>query len=311
MKFVFEFPHPQPGTAADPYRDAAAIARAAEAAGFAAIGFTDHPAPSAKWLDSVGHDSLDPFVAMAYCAAATSRIRVMSYVTIASYRNPLLLAKALASVDVLSGGRTILGLSSGYLRSEFAALGADFERRGRHLDETAEVLTRLWSSDTFQFSGLGFEAFDQVSRPAPVQLPHPPLWFAGNSDRVLERVARWGQGWAPLLSDARQAQSVRSNTLSEADLSSRIAELRERLRQAGRPAAAVDVLVKGKPEHAAGQADEHNKVLAALGSSGVTAYSPVLGDRTPADVLSEIARYGRETIGVVNPAAGVARHEVH
>ena len=304
MKFVLEFPLPQhSGMNRDPYSHAAAIARAAEAANFMAIGFPDHPAPSAKWRQRVGHDTLDPFAAMSYCAAVTSHIRVMAYAAVDPYRNPLLLAKSLATVDVLSGGRTILGLASGYLRSEFAALGTDFGQRGRHLDETAEVLARLWSTDTFTFKGDGFEALDQVSWPAPVQLPHPPLWFAGNSDAVLDRVARWGQGWAPLLGDAMQARSLRSIPLIADGLAPRIEALNERLRRAGRPEAAVDVLVKGKPEHKADSPDEHQEILESLSAAGVTAYSPVLEGQTPADVVSEIFRYGRDTIDRFNSPA--------
>src|ERR1700742_2554783 len=84
------------------------VAVTAEKAGFSAIGFTDHPAPSDKWMRAGGHDSLDPFSALAFCAAVTTRLRLMTFLLVAPYRNPLLTAKSAATVDVLSKGRLVL-----------------------------------------------------------------------------------------------------------------------------------------------------------------------------------------------------------
>ena len=116
------------------------FAQAAEAAGFDAIGFTDHPAPSQKWLDGGGHDALDPFVALAFCAAVTERIQLMPHIAVLPYRNPFVLAKAITTVDVLSGGRFILGTAAGYLRSEYSALGVEFEERNDLFDEALDEL---------------------------------------------------------------------------------------------------------------------------------------------------------------------------
>jgi alkanesulfonate monooxygenase SsuD/methylene tetrahydromethanopterin reductase-like flavin-dependent oxidoreductase (luciferase family) len=100
-------------------------AAAAEAAGFDDCFVTDHPAPDAKWLAGGGHHALDPFVALSFAAAATTRLRVQTHILVLPYRNPLLTAKSVLSLDVLSGGRVILGVASGYLKPEFAALGVD------------------------------------------------------------------------------------------------------------------------------------------------------------------------------------------
>ena len=107
----------------------ATVAAAAEAAGFHGFGFTDHPAPSQRWLESGGHDAVDPFVAMGYAAARTTTLRLIPNIVVLPYRNPFHVAKSAATIDVLSGGRFTLSVATGYLRSEYRALGVDFERR--------------------------------------------------------------------------------------------------------------------------------------------------------------------------------------
>ena len=101
----------------------------AEASGFDGVGFTDHPAPTAKWLHSGGHDALDPFVALAFCAASTNRIRLIPNIVVLPYRHPLIVAKMVATLDMLSEGRFTLAVATGYLRGEYRALGIDFEQR--------------------------------------------------------------------------------------------------------------------------------------------------------------------------------------
>ena len=179
------------------------FARAAEAAGFDALGFTDHPAPSQKWLEGGGHDALDPFAALAFCAAVTDRIRLMPHIVVLPYRNPFLLAKAIATVDVLSGGRFILGTAAGYLRSEYAALGVDFAERNELFDEAIEVLRGIWSRDDFSYQGRHFPAQGHTANPKPVQKPHPPIWIGGNSRLARRRVAKYAQGWMPFPAPAR------------------------------------------------------------------------------------------------------------
>src|SRR5262249_34980784 len=103
------------------------FARAVEDAGFHAIAVTRHPGPSAKWLQAGGHLTFEPLAALSFCAAATRGLRLVTYVLVLPYHNPLVMAKAVATVDRLSGGRLILGVGGGYLRSEFAASGVEFE----------------------------------------------------------------------------------------------------------------------------------------------------------------------------------------
>jgi probable F420-dependent oxidoreductase len=221
------------------------LARAAESAGFDGIAFTEHPAPSAKWLDGGGHESLDPLTALAFIASVTERIRLLTYLLVLPYRNPLLAAKQAATVDVLSAGRLTLAVGTGYLRSEFAALGVDFEERNDLFDEAVEVMTGVWRTPSFHHEGRHFTALSQTQRPEPVQRPHPPLWIGGNSRRSRRRAVRFGQGWTPLLIQEERSQTTRTPPLtSPAELASAIRDLHALAAEAGRDPSSLDIQVE-------------------------------------------------------------------
>ncbi|HEY5384814.1 MAG TPA: TIGR03619 family F420-dependent LLM class oxidoreductase, partial [Acidimicrobiales bacterium] len=130
----------------------------AEAAGFAGIGFTDHPAPTERWLKAGGHDALDPFAALSFCAAVTDRMRLIPNILVLPYRNPFVVAKSVATIDALSGGRFTLAVATGYMRGEYKALGVDFEERNARFDEAIEVIRGIWSEEDFVYEGSTFEA---------------------------------------------------------------------------------------------------------------------------------------------------------
>jgi probable F420-dependent oxidoreductase len=221
------------------------FAAAVEEAGVDAIAFTEHPAPSKKWLDHGGHESFDPLTALAFCAATTSRLRLMTYLLVLPYRNPLLAAKQIATLDVLSGGRTIIGLGGGYLRSEFAALGVEFEERNDLFDEGLEVLRGLWTTDEFSFEGRSFKALGQVSRPEPTQKPYPPVWVGGNSRKARQRVVSYGQGWAPIIVDEVKSTTTRTAPIDSVEsLGEAIGDLRRMLEEAGRDPGTIEVQVQ-------------------------------------------------------------------
>jgi len=111
----------------------------AESLGFGAVYVTDHPAGDQKWLETGGHHALDPFVALSFAAASTTTLRLQTHVLVLAYRNPFLTAKSVLSLDVLSGGRLTLGVAAGYLRSEFNALGVDYDERNALADEAIDV----------------------------------------------------------------------------------------------------------------------------------------------------------------------------
>src|SRR5690349_15054263 len=147
--------------------DVGEIAARAEAAGFDGLSFTEHPAAGVNWLTHGGHQTLDPFVALAFAAAATSRLRLLTYLAVLPYRNPFLLAKTAATLDRLSGGRFTLGAGTGYHKTEFFALGVDFDERNALFDETLDVLPRAWSGEPFSYRGRHFDARDVIQRPRP------------------------------------------------------------------------------------------------------------------------------------------------
>lgn len=243
MKFMVEyllFGDPEwadPGTLAE-------YVRTAEAVGIDAVGFGEHPAPSRRWLDGGGLGHFDPFVAIGYAAAITTRIQLMTHVAVVPYRPALALAKLIADVDVLSGGRVAFILGSGYLRPEFRALGVNFDRRNELFDEAIEVCMKAWADGDLNYDGHGFRAHDHVLIPKPVQRPHPPLWLGGNSSSAIERAATWGSGWAPLRGSALLARTTRTPVItSEEELRKAIARLGERLQAHGRTLEGFDVMV--------------------------------------------------------------------
>ena len=175
----------------------AEIACTAEAAGFNAGFVTDHPFPDDRWMRAGGHHALDPFVALAFAAATTERLRVMTNITVLAYRNPFLTAKAVATLDVLSGGRVILGVAAGYLKREFAALGTDFDERNELTDEALIAMKRAWTEGGIEMEGRHFTARGNSMLPLPVQKPHPPIWVGGNARRAIRRAVELGDGWIP------------------------------------------------------------------------------------------------------------------
>jgi probable F420-dependent oxidoreductase len=244
-----------------------------EAMGLDAISLTDHPAPSKKWLDGGGHETFDPFAGLSFCAAVTRRIRLMTYLVVVPYRNPLLLAKSMTSLDVLSGGRATFVIGTGYLRSEFAALGVDFDERNELFDEAVDVLHRLWAEDGVAHEGRHFKAVGQVLRPRPRQRPHPPLWLGGNSSVVLDRVARWGQGWAPLTGVPVVARTARTPAIDGDDaLAATIRELGRRLDAHGRSLDDIEIIANTPRATDLGEAmpaDERVQRLQGLSAMGV------------------------------------------
>jgi probable F420-dependent oxidoreductase len=203
------------------------VALAAEAAGWSGLSFTEHPVPGARWLEAGGHQTLDPFVALGHAAAVTRTLRLLTYLAVLPYRNPFLVAKAAATVDKLSGGRMILGVGTGYQKSEFHALGVDFDERNALFDEALEVLPLHWSGEPFSYEGAHFQARDVISRPRPVQQPIP-IWIGGNAKVTMRRVAERAQGWMPLVGPAMVSATARTAHIDgEEDLATRIAHVKE------------------------------------------------------------------------------------
>ena len=273
MKFVFHYPDAN-GPDGD-FLDSGPldeIAQAAERAGFDALGLTEHPVPGARWLSSGGHQSLDPFVALGFIAAATERLRLLTHLALAPYRNPFLLAKAAATVDKLSGGRLILGLGAGYQKSEFFALGVDMDERSALFDEVLDCLPLHWSGEPFSYKGLHFEARDVIARPRPVQDPIP-IWIGGNSKAARRRVVERAQGWMPMIGSAELSKTTQTPMLgSFADVAVAIREVKQSAEEAGRtdPLDFLCSYADATIHRPTVDADRHREAFASMEEAGLT-----------------------------------------
>jgi probable F420-dependent oxidoreductase len=210
----------------------AAVARAAEAAGFDAVFVTEHPFPEDEWMASGGHHALDPFVTLMAAAATTTHLRVLTNLCVVPYHNPYLLAKTALTVDVLSGGRLILGCGAGYLEPEFAAVGATFADRNERFDAAIGAMKAAWTGASVPVAGSGTT---HTMRPRPVQRPHPPIWIGGNSRRALRRAVELGDGWMPFPNPASTAARRKTPELITIEqLAARLDEARELEATSGR-----------------------------------------------------------------------------
>jgi probable F420-dependent oxidoreductase len=175
-----------------------------------------------------GGDALDQLTLVGFVAARTRRLRLVTSVMILPYRNPVLTAKMLATLDVLSRGRLTVGVGVGWLREEFEALGApDFDRRGAASDEYLTIFKTLWTQNPATFRGEFYRFESLRCLPQPVQKPHPPIWIGGHSAPALRRVARHGDGWHPVGANA-------AVPLRPADLRASLDQLRRLTEAEGR-----------------------------------------------------------------------------
>ena len=312
MRFTVQLPTQQvepPGE----FCTAAAIAgmaRAAEAAGFDACFVTDHPIPGDRWLAAGGHHALDPFVALSCAAAATQRIRLQTHVLVAAYRNPFLLAKSLASLDVASGGRSIAGLAAGYLEPEFAALGARFERRNELADEAIAVLKQVFRGESVALRGIDFAAQGNTALPRPAQRPHPPIWCGGNSRRAIRRAVELADGWLPFPVQRGLARRLGTAPLaSEDDLARALDYAREHAARTGR-SAPLDVVFTpfgmDMQTAAAGAMPESGALLETierLSALGVTWIAASLPCESRAEFEARAAHFGERVIAQVSQRA--------
>jgi probable F420-dependent oxidoreductase len=179
-----------PGEVPDP-EALYAYARRAEALGFESLWVWDHILLGVEPAFPI----LDAVVTLAALAARTERIRLGTGVLVLPLRNPVVAAKALGSLDVVSGGRLLLGVAAGWYAREFDAVGVPFRQRGRHFERNLDILLRLWTQDRVSLRVDEFHLRDAVMVPRPVQRPRPPVLIGGYVDAVLRRAATLGDGW--------------------------------------------------------------------------------------------------------------------
>lgn len=301
MKFSLGYPlahHPIDDAFTTPHF-MAEFARLAEECGFHSVNVTEHPIPGDKWLGAGGHHALDPFVALAFAAGATDRIGLLTNITVVPYRNPFLLAKAVASLDRVAAGRFTLGVGTGYLKPEYFALGVDFEERNALFDESIEVCRLAWTGESVTYEGRHFSARGTTTHPTPVQDP-VPVWIGGNSKLTRRRVAAWAQGWMPMPNPPEFASTRRSAVLETLDdLAAMLDDLRAQLRENGRPET-VDVMFMsmegGVPGEDSWNPDRHLGDIRAQADLGVNWLQVGAVGDTPEAVFAMVRRYADEIV---------------
>src|ERR1700736_4542498 len=221
------------GPCASP-KTAAAVAKAAEQAGFESVWTGEHvilpdpqvpPSPVAP-----DHPMLDPGISLSFVAANTSKIRLGTGIIILPQRNPVVLAKELASADVLSNGRLIFGIGVGYLKPEFEAIGAPFDHKGARAEEFLAAMIALWSMPKPEFNGKWVKFKGVNAMPRPVQKPHPEIVFGGHTKEAFSRAARLAKGWYGFALDLETTMR-------------HIEELKAACKEAGRPFEELDISV--------------------------------------------------------------------
>ncbi len=187
--------------------DMPAIAARAEEVGYGSVFVPDHVVfpvrvespypytPDGSFPFALDTPLYDPWVILSTIAAATSTIKLGTGVYVLPLRHPFVTARAVTSVDVLSGGRAVLGVGAGWLAEEFTALGLDPRRRFSRMEECIEVLRALWTEQEPSYHGRHFEFEPVHFAPRPASTPHPPIILGGDSDHALARAARFGDGW--------------------------------------------------------------------------------------------------------------------
>jgi len=167
-------------------------------------------------------NTYDPLIVLTFAAAHTERLLLGTSVLVAAYRSPAVTAKMTATLDLLSNGRTILGLGVGWSADEFIAVGRGIEDRNQQADEFIQVLRELWTTEESFFEGEFYRVPRSVFLPKPLQRSGPPIWVGGNSERALRRVAAHGDGWHP------------TSRMPISELKEKIARVRETAEKHGR-----------------------------------------------------------------------------
>ncbi len=224
--------------------DPAFMARKAEELGFESLWYAEHPAVpvhSDSPFPATGGEIpwtyshfTDPYIALARASGATSTIKLGTGITLVPERNPLMLAKEIASLDRFSGGRFLFGIGTGWLREETEIFGGDFEHRWTQTREALEVMKELWTKDEAEYHGKYYNFPPVKSYPKPAQQPHPPIIIGGLARNVLRRIVSHGDGWLP-------------NRITPAEVEDSRKRLDAMAEEVGRDPKSITISVYGQP----------------------------------------------------------------
>lgn len=294
-----------------------AIAKAAERAGFDFLSVSDHIvvpaelrsaypyAPSGAFGAAEHGHCLEQLATIAFLAGVTERLRLLTSVLVVPHRPPMLAAKLLATIDVLSHGRLIVGAGAGWMQEEFALLEVPFEVRGRLTDEYLEAFRELWMKDRPTYHGKHVRFAEVLFYPKPLQKPHPPIWIGGESPAALRRAVKLGDAWYPGNNNQQRPLDTPPR------LAAAIAAVRAQCERAGRDPAqlGVSLLVQNPFEWRAhktqdggarrlftGASAEMAEDARRLSAIGVGHVAVRLGGQSIEDAVDRIERFGAEVI---------------
>ena len=225
------------------------LAETGEQLGFEVMWVNDHvvmpraidssyPYSDTGQFDEFGDagDYLEQLTVLSFLAAQTSRVKLLTSVMVAPYRDPVLTAKVLATVDVLSDGRLIVGCGAGWMREEFEALGRPpYEQRGAVTEEYIRIFKNLWTETNPSYTGTYASYSNIAFEPKPVQRPHPPIWIGGESPPALRRAARVGDAWFPIIDNPRNRLDTPER------FAAGVAQMRETAEREGRDPDTLDI----------------------------------------------------------------------
>jgi probable F420-dependent oxidoreductase len=278
----------------------ARLARVADESGFFYLGVCDHTAIPRRLADAMGTVWYDTTATLGWLAGLTHRVHLLSHVLILAQRHPLRAAKELSTLDLLSGGRLIVGVGAGHVPEEYELFTGGFNERGRHTDEAVSALARCFTEEFPDLPGPRFPVRDMGLGPRPLRAPRPPIWIGGSSPAAIRRTAAFGDGWLPQGTPRR-------------DLPRQIARLRE-LRAELRDGAPIDIGTIAEPIHLrsggsgwdlpnwviSGGAEEVADSLRELVAMGVNHLQVRFMARSASEFAEQTARFGVEVGPLLN-----------
>ena len=242
MQYGAFLPHIGPLAHGDVLTHIRTTAQNAEAMGFDSVWTGDHIvtplhiaspypySPTGSFPMAPHLPILEPLTVLSFVAACTTKIRLGTAVLVVPHRHAVVTAKTVATLDVLSRGRVILGVGVGWMAEEFKVLNAPFAERGPLSDEGVAVMKELWTNENPSFQGRYYNFSDLRCEPRPVQKPHPPIWLGGHTGPALRRIVEYGDGWAAVV-------------FSPQEFAERLDKLRERAAKAGRDLSKITLCV--------------------------------------------------------------------
>lgn len=266
-----------------------AIARAADELGFFYLGVCDHIAIPRERAKTMGTTWYDTMTTLGFLAGITSRIRLLTHVYVLPLRHPLQAAKAMTTLDQLSGGRAILGAGAGHVKEEFALTGADFDNRGAVFNDAIDIYRAAMSEEFPEHTGEVLSVHDLGVSPRPVQPGGPPVWVGGSSPAALRRAGERGDGWIP-------------QGTPRSDMPRQIEQILQH-REAAGISEPIDLGAMAEPLYMGqstwdigrhsldGSADEHAERIRAFGEAGVSHVQVKFRARSCDELLDQMAQF--------------------